>query len=314
MNDMKNLVCSIIRHAFGSNSNIVEYRIMVDKATSLAIRVVCDQLDKPLFLKVEKGFQIPGTLQHLTKRELRGTQLCSEKGIPVPAIISSDEKGSVCGNRWILEEFIQGKLLSEYTLDAGNTEIIRCEFESLFQKLLSIKGAAYGDTFDNGPIGKHATWGQAVSRINGILLNNCDELNVFDKQSKPIVRQALQKALSMQKHHTKPAFFHYDLLAGNVFAVERDGEIHIDTIIDFGLSMFAPLHYVEYMTRKYTDIPLESVDVAAKFGFDEDEIESYEILRIEPVVLLHALRQFDHTVDPYPYTQAYIDKCKDYIK
>lgn len=232
----------------------------------------------------------------------------------MPTIMSSDEDGSVCGYRWMLVEFIQGKLLNEYTLDATNIEIVRHEFESMLHMLLSIEGQEYGDTFDDGPIGRHATWKQSVSRINGILLDNCDELNVFDDQSQPIVRQALQKALSMQKCQTKPVLFHYDLLAGNVFAVERNGEVHIGSLIDFGLSMFAPLHYVEYLTRKYTDIPLESMDAAAKFRIEKDELESYEILRIEPVVLLHALKQFDHTVDSYQYTQAYINKCKDYIK
>lgn len=49
MMNMEELLSSIIRYAFGNRSKIVEYHKIVDKAYSLAIQVVCDQFDKPLF-------------------------------------------------------------------------------------------------------------------------------------------------------------------------------------------------------------------------------------------------------------------------
>jgi hypothetical protein len=114
--------------------------------------------ENPLFIKIEKDFEIPRTQKHQIKREIAGISLCKAAGIIVPAILNSDITKTVCGNALVMEEFIKGKLIGEYTIGKENKRILGEEFEAAFRKILTIESNFYGDTFENGIIGKHDTW------------------------------------------------------------------------------------------------------------------------------------------------------------
>jgi hypothetical protein len=305
---------SALKYTFGEKTNILSHDIISNGNLNICMKINCNQYENPLFLKLEKDIEIPCTQKYQIKREVSGINLCKEKDICVPMIIKADENGTVCGNPWILEEFIAGKLIGGYLIDKENKRLLGREFEIVFKKLLSIESNYYGDTFDNGLIGKHNNWCGAISKITSLLFSDCSKLNIFDNTSHVIVEQALKKALSYMKYDTKPVLYHSDLFSQNVFAKEYDNEIYLGCIIDFGMSLFAPIHYVQYQTRRRADFQMENMDVCEVYGVDRNELNAYDILRIEPVLMMNLYKYNDGTTDFISQTNSYIDKCRDYIK
>ena len=108
-------------------------------------------------------------------------------------------------------------------------------------------------------------------------------------------------------------FFHYDLLSCNIFAVEVQSIIHLGCLFDFGMSLFAPIHYAYWLTSKLNDLMMEKIDELEKLGFDHNEEIAYEILRLEPVLLDHVINLNDGQTDPSSYMQQYVSKCKEYV-
>lgn len=313
MNSVSEIVESAVKYTFGEKGSVLSYDVISNGGFNIGVKIISNQYEKPLFLKIEKDIDIPSTQRYQIKREVAGINLCKGKGVCVPTIVKSDENGIVCGSPWIMEEFIDGKLIGRYDIDKANKLVLGKEFENTFMKLLSVESNYYGDTFDNGIIGKHDNWYGAISKITSLLISDCNKLNVFNDTSYTIVEQALKKALSFMMCHTKPVLYHYDLFSGNIFAKESNNEIHLGCIIDFGMSLFAPLHFVQFQTRRLTDFQIENIDVCEVYGVDKNEINAYDILRIEPILMMNLYKYNDGKTDFISQTNAYINKCRDYI-
>jgi hypothetical protein len=306
MTDIERTATEAIRHTFGESSKVLSCSIIKTGIMSDTAKVQCSQYEKPFFIKIEHDFVIPRTQKYQIKREVAGIRLCKDKGIRVPALLSSDDSGKVCGKPWLIEEFIAGNSISKLDIGEESRKALGAEFESVFSKIVSIESGTYGDTFESGIIGKHNAWIDAVSRITFLVFDDCNELNVFDYMSQQIVESALQKALSHIKCITKPVFFHYDLLSGNVFGEEDHDEIHLGCLFDFGMSLFAPLHLVQYQTRMYTDFLVEKMNVCETYAVEQNELAAYEILRIEPILFMNLLGYKEGALN-------YVNQCREYL-
>ena len=314
MINLNDLSCTIIKQTFGNNSQMTDFKQIKDGLASISLQVSCDQHDKPLFLKIEKAFEIPRTQKYQIKREIAGIKLCQEKGIKVPTIISSDEFGLLADRPWILEDYIDGKSVYEYRLDDANKKLISREYTHLFEKIVSIESDYYGDIFPDGFIGHHDNWLTTLAKMTSILLADCEKMELFDSISNQVVKAALQKALDNIKFTSKPVFFHYDLLSGNIFAEEVQSIIHLGCLFDFGMSLFTPIHYAYWLTIKLNDLSMEKIDDLEKLGFDHNEEMAYEILRLEPVLLMQVIMQNNKQTGPSSYMQQYVSKCKEYSR
>lgn len=212
-----------------------------------------------------------------------------------------------------MEEFIDGKLIGGYLIDGENRHLLGKEFESTFKKLLSIESNNYGDTFDNGLVGKHNNWYSAMAKITSLSFDDCSRINVFNDTSYLVVEQALKKALSYMRYDTKPVLYHSDLFSQNVFAKEYNNEIHLGCIIDFGMSFFSPIHFAEYQTRRLTDFQIENIDICEVYGVDRNELNAYDILRIDSILMMNLYKYDDGKTNFISETNSYINKCRDYI-
>lgn len=310
---LKDFSSAVIKQTFGNNSQMTAVEQIKDGLASISLKVSCDQHDKPLFLKIEKAFEIPRTQKYQIKREIAGIKLCHEKGINVPTIISSDESGLLADRPWLLEDYIDGKSVYEYRIDDANKKLISREYTHLFEKIVSIESDYYGDTFTDGFIGHHLSWLATLAKMTSIILADCVKMEIFDSISHKFVEEALQKALYSIKFTSKPVFFHYDLLSGNIFAEEVQSIIHLGCLFDFGMSLFAPIHYAYWLTSKLNDLMMEKIDELEKLGFDHNEDMAYEILRLESVLLDHVINRNDGQTGPSSYMQQYVNKCKEFV-
>jgi hypothetical protein len=305
------LLCNnILKNVFGNKCRLLKCIKIKEGFMNDSLKLICSEFSKPLFLKVEKPFTIPRTQKFQIKKETAGITLCKNAGIPVPVIIKSDENGNMYNLPWILEEFIDDKLICEYTLSEHNKDTLGIEFEDVFMKISSINNNYYGDTFLNGYIGNYSSWYETISQITKLLYEDCMEIKIFGDNADN-VRIALNKALSCIKSNTPPVLFHCDLFSANIMGCKDNdnGEIHISYIIDFGMSLFAPIGYSQYQTRRLTDFKIPQIDVNKLYGMKIDELNAYEILRLEPVLLMNIFKYSDCI----SRTSEYIEKCQQYI-
>ena len=306
---MEHLCNLIVKDVFGSNCNLLLCEKISEGLKNSTFKLICSEYHKPLFLKVERLINIPRIQIFQIKREVAGITLCKSIGIPVPTIIKSDEDGRVDKAPWILEEFIDEKLICEYSLDDHNKEILGKEFESVYSKISSIKSNYYGDTFSTGYIGQHSTWNETMSQITKLLFEDCIEINVFEDNA-TIVNLALNKALSNIKSNLQSVLYHYDLFSSNIMGYKNDdGEVHIGHIIDFGMSLFAPISFSQYQTRKLTDFITAPIDINKIYGIKNEELIAYDILRFEPILLINIMKYDDYKKQ----TLEYVDKCNQYL-
>jgi len=237
-----------------------------------------------------------------------GITLCDKVGIPVPQIIRADEEGLQFGRPWIVENFINEKLIHEFHLSEENKKALGAEYETLYSKISGITNDSFGDTFDGGLIGKHQTWHSAVAKMTQLIYEDCIEVDVF-RDKIQIIDSALKKALSKIKCTHRSVFFHCDLFSMNIMGAEKDGAVHISHIIDFGMSLFSSECYSQYFTWKYTDFRVTPLDISEKYGIDPEELEAYDILRLEPVLLATIFKINEADV----LTMQFIQKCEEYL-
>ena len=305
---MNELCEKITRKTFGNSCSILSCKIITEGFKNTTCKITCSGYAAPLFLKIEKPFKIPRTQVFQIKKEVAGINLCSKAGIPVPQIIASDENGKAFGVPWILENFIDEKLISEHQLSEVNKKILGKEYEDIYSKISQITCNFYGDAFIDGYIGRHTSWIDAITKIARLSYEDGIELGVFGDKAH-IVAMAIKKALSQIKSNLEPVFFHCDLFTANIMGVEKNGLVHISHIIDFGMSLFASKAFSHYITWKYTDFMIEPVDIGRKYGVSRNELEAYDILRIEPV-LLAGIFKFDGYDD---FISSFVQSCERYV-
>jgi len=295
-------ILRVLNKTFGNNCKLSSCKTITDSYKNTTYKLTCSDAREPLFLKVEKPFKIPRIQKFQIKKEVAGLTLCANAGIPVPQIISADED-------WILLEFIDKNLIaSEHSLSDDNRAQLGAEFEDIFVRISSIGGASYGDTFPGGVVGQHSSWSGALSKMTELLYEDGLELGIFGN-NEHIVAQAIAKALSQIVTNSPPALFHCDLFSQNIMGTRKNGTVHISHVIDFGMSMFAPLVYSQYITWKFTDFAVTPIDICRKFGVTQEELIAYDILRIEPLVLAKIFE-----FDEYDIFTEYQQKCECYIK
>jgi tRNA A-37 threonylcarbamoyl transferase component Bud32 len=244
-------------------------------------------------------------MQHQIQKEAAALTLCAEHGIPVPKVLGYNIT-EPCP--WIMEEYIEGKLLSQYQLSSENEAIFSQEYGELYAKISQVTSPTYGDTFSGGAIGQFATWKEAVAKKAKLLLNDLADVYSL-KESTSIVELALEKAASAITCNAPAVLFHEDLLPVNMFAEESaDGFVHIGHVIDFGMSSFSSIAYSQFITRKYTSY-MPPMDLSQVYGINEAELAAYEIIDMGPVVLMNYFKAEGYL----RFTKQYIVKCKIYL-
>lgn len=303
---MKALCETALKAVFGNACKLQFLELISDTCKSYTYKVKGDSCAVPLFLKVEKP-EIGLTFQKdQIKKEIAGLTLCREHQIPVPKILG---KNTDCQTPWILTEFLEGKLLSEYTLSNENEVVVAREFEELYGHITEVESEFYGDTYFGGSVGQFPTWKEAIYKTTTILFE--DLLKVTELgQCADIVYSAILKAVQNVSNNIKAVLFHQDLHAANLFAVEKDdGLVHISAVIDFGMSSFSDVAYSQFITRKYSPYLKTQPDYFHNLGIDKETLSAYEILNFEPVVLTNYFILDNRE----QVTNAFVERCRLYL-
>ena len=292
-----------VRQTFGNDVKLSSFNIMTDGYRNLTAKVACSAYSAPMFFKAEKPFSYPKTQKYQIAREQAGLLLCAQHNIPAPKLIAAGNEPSP----WLLETFMPGKPLSHFALTTNDKEQIKKEFETIFHKLCQIQSSCYGDTFDGGFLGRHKEWKEALAAMTQLIFEDGEAINLWGGQAS-LVQSALQKALKQINDSSPAVFYHCDLFSANVMGLPDEHElIHIHSIIDFGMSMFAPLQYVRNMTRRYCDLLQPASSEEEPFAYQD----AYQILRIEPLLLMKLFQYSDTECAVDKHIQAcihYLDK------
>ena len=298
----------ILQSIYGSNCDIVSQNSITDGYKNSTYKVTCSEYETPLFVKIEKPFAIPRTQVYQVKKEVAGIVLCGNAGLPIPKIIKSDADGQAFGSPWIVADFINAQLIHEFQLSDENKKALGKEYEIMYAKISGITNEFFGDAFSGGFIGQHESWNSAITKITQLIYEDCVAVDVFGKKAE-VVGFAIKKALSKIKSNHRSVFFHCDLFSANIMGVEKGNAVHISHIIDFGMSLFASECYSQYLTWKYTDFAVTPLDVCQKYGVAAEELEAYDIIRMEAVLLANIFKLNEADA----LTAQFIQKCEEYV-
>lgn len=290
-----------VRETFGNSAYVTDCRIIADGYRNFTAGIICNAHPAPLFYKEEKPFLYPRMQKFQISREKAALSLCTEEKIPVPKILAAKTESEF---PWILEEFIPGAPISSFSFNEEEKQRLSEEFYPVFQRLCQIRADHYGDTFDGGYLGKHQTWNQTLREMTRLTFEDCCQLDLFAGNER-LVKNTLDKAFLSVSDNSPPTFFHSDLFSANVMGIkDKHGQIRLSALIDFGMSLYAPLNYVRLISQQYCDL----LPPAHLESFPEDSAarKIYDLLRIEPLLLMKIFH--------YPDTDAaifqYIEKCK----
>lgn len=267
------------------------------------------------FLKCENSNIIPRTRCGQIEREVESTKLMQQAGIPCKNIIQYDFTQQDIGVKYVLEEFIEGRLLREIWSDLAINEkqSIANEIENIVEKMRNINFQYYGDVYENSIIGRYTTWREAYLSIAKILLEDSRQLNLFTEDELTLISRVIESSSIKLSENIPASFDHRDLGTHNVIAVTSEVATKIGAIIDFGLSVSVPFYYFDYGIRKYGDWNLTEVDIMKKYAITKEEFDATELLfDFELTVFLASIK---FAMDkPYGYIsrlQSFIEAIRD---
>ncbi|MBK1812739.1 aminoglycoside phosphotransferase family protein [Clostridium sp. YIM B02505] len=242
--------------------------------------IVTKNPDNKFFLKCENDNIIPRTRSGQIEREVESIKLMHKAGIPCKNLIQYDSTKQEIGTRYVLEEFIEGKLLYEIWdgLAINEKQHISNEIEEIVEKMRNINLPYYGEVYENGIIGTHTTWREAYLSIGKILIEDASKLNILTEEDLVLISDVIEFCSSKLSTNIKASFDHRDLGKHNVIAVDSDGVNKVGAIIDFGLSLSVPFYYFEYGVREYGGWNFNSVDIMKKYAITKEEFDATAFL------------------------------------
>lgn len=273
--------------------------------------IVTKNPDNKFFLKCEDANISPRTRCGQIEREVESIKLMNKAGIPCTNIIQYDFSIEDIGTRYILEEFIEGKLLREIwnDLSVNEKQNIANEIEGIVEKMRSINLPYYGDIYESSIIGRHATWREAYLSIGKLLIEDSMQLSIFTEDELVQVSDAIEICSSKLSTNIPASFDHRDLGPHNVIAAESNGATKISAIIDFGLVLSVPFYNFDYGIRKYGRWGLNTVDILKEYNITKEEFDATELLfDLELTVFLASIK----FAPDKPY--GYISRIKSFVE
>ncbi len=166
--------------------------------------------------------KIPHKEKNKIIRQKLATKLCSEKGIPVPKVILSN-------NKYLIESYLEGKDLDEIRLNKKDTEKIYFELGRILKKIHDIQGKKFGPVNSRKLKGKFKT---QIESIESWFMKDLGELTKRDYFSSKEIESIKQKYKEGKRFlRTKlSVMLHSDFSGSNI----RINKNKISGVMDFG--------------------------------------------------------------------------------
>ncbi len=233
-------LAALVRDALGAKTRITRIETSGNGDVNSNYVISLEKPEQKVFLKMENPWLLPAFYHGQISRESEGLRLCREHGIPCPVQLAVDPDGVRTGYRFLLTEFIDGPLLSEAwaSMSIPQRNDMRREVLDLTGRLNAIGVPEFGDLLPDGNRGRHARYRDAFRRLYEILMADCENAGLLNREQTSLIREAAETAYLRMEDVTSSSFNHMDLHWMNVIADRKENGWGIRALLDFGNAMY----------------------------------------------------------------------------
>lgn len=308
----KSIITEIVTGKFGQGRNVEYMEHWGGGAHNRCFKVGIDNPHCDLFIKVEKEEIFPRTRRCQIEREFYGNKLAASAGIPCPQIhgYSFDNLPA----RYIIQEFIDGKLLGEQINGFSDEEKqqIAISIRNIADRLQEIKSDVFGEVFEEGILLQHKTWKGMLAYLSGILIEDAAVLGIFSDDEIEIITKAHASALQTICYSGSASLVHLDLHEFNIFS-DNNCRAGISKVIDFGFVLFMAPYVSYYGPQGFSG---NEEKLCGMFGMALEELKGFDIIfSLEFVAFVAGIRFApDESYGYKARKEQYIAKCKAYLR
>ncbi|WP_238483721.1 phosphotransferase [Anaerosporobacter faecicola] len=196
--------------------------------------------DQTCFIKEQGQNNLPTLYENQIAREMIGTKLCREQGIPCPDIIACDLQ-----NKFIITEFLPYEMVGHTWENMGEQQRLEIKTQALklVEKMNQITFDQFGAVYSDGNISQYKEWTDSYRNIVGIALADCRNFGSLTQGESDHIMEIVDRNSEELKQSStaKAVFAHLDFHWNNIFWDAQTQQIK--GVIDFGSSLSVP----EYM-------------------------------------------------------------------
>lgn len=224
---------TLVRANLGDNSHIGKITELEGGMFNSAYLIEVD--DNNLVLKVAAGVETPllSYEKNIMAREVEVYRLIEGKeDFPAPDILAVDFSRNHINSDYFFMTELKGEAMNTLSkkLKKDNLEKIKEEMARYFAVLHRIKGEYFGYFTDEDKY-RFANWRDGFLHMFTMILEDGRERKI--KLPYQRIEKVLKATAPYLDEVKEPSLVNYDLWAGNVFLIQKDGEYVVEGILDF---------------------------------------------------------------------------------
>ncbi len=161
-------------------------------------------------------------------REKWVSELLSELNLPVPKIITIDDRRKIANFDYVIETFEPGIELNKLKLEEKEYKDIMQQIGVYLKKIHQIKTKKYG-LLVKKRVGEFSEWSSVINNEINKIINNLRDLNLLDKRMLLQIIDFFKQRREVLIFN-KPCLLHNDINPSNILVRNNN----ISAIIDFG--------------------------------------------------------------------------------
>jgi aminoglycoside phosphotransferase (APT) family kinase protein len=279
MEQLEPSLAEIIHHVAGPAAEIEQVENWGIGALNRCLKITTRHPAERFFLKIENDEILPVSRRGQIAREVAGNRLMNEVGVRCPEVLAYDCEGGALGIRYLVEEFIDARLLWELRdeLTEADWDQLRIDIQDVLAKMQAAASPLFGDLYPGGWIGQFETYNAYYRRVGTMDLADCQRMDLLDEAAADLVRAALERAAEAVVYRGPAGFFHGDLGIHNLLAEQAQNGPRLGWVIDFGNALFLPAYMNEDGVRRHGGFGLPARDCTS-YGVSPEAYTANDLL------------------------------------
>ncbi|MBK1809982.1 aminoglycoside phosphotransferase family protein [Clostridium sp. YIM B02505] len=229
----KEKIVQLVKLNFGEGIEIGEIKELEGGMFNSAYLIGFNNKDVVLKVSSSPEAKLLSYEKDLMRTEVEVYKLIEEQTkVPTPKVLSYDFSKSEIDSDYFFMSALNGETMKSIRkkLTIENLNIIKEELGDYFAQIHMIKGNYFGYFTENKKL-QFNNWKDAFFHMVQMILND------GKKHKVKLPYDRINKALKSNEHYLGsikvPSLVDYDLWAGNVFLIKKDGYYHVEGIVDF---------------------------------------------------------------------------------
>lgn len=166
--------------------------------------------EQKYFVQIQNKKNLPDLYENQIDREVIGTALCKNQGIPCPQVFDYNLE-----DKFIITEYMDYQLLGDLWkfLDDEERKDIKMQALCMIDQMNHIKSGSFGGTYKNGKIRQCSQWTDSYKNIVETALGDCFRYgSLTENECRAITEKVNENCSNLIRKKQSPAVFaHLDL-------------------------------------------------------------------------------------------------------